>query len=170
MILTAYYGLLRIGEVARGDHMILAKDVHIATNKNKILFLLRSSKTHCASDNLQSIKITSTKQTSWVGTCVDTELICPYALLREYLRIRPKYVNDVEPFFILRDRSPVPPVTIAKILRLALVRGGFTAANYTFRSLRSGRAVDLLHHGISVETIKKLGKWRSNAVFRYLKQ
>ena len=124
--------------------MILAKDVHIATNKDKILFLLRSSKMHCASDNPQSIKITSMKQISRAETCVGTEFICPYALLREHLKIWPKYVNDMAPFFILRDRSLVPPVTIVKILKLALVQGGFAAANYTFDSLRSGRAVDLL--------------------------
>ena len=44
---SAYFGLLRIGEVASsGSHPILARDVQIATNKKKIMFILRSSKTH----------------------------------------------------------------------------------------------------------------------------
>ena len=40
---------------------------------------------------------------------------------------------------------------------------------YSVHSLRAGRANDLLKLGLSVETIKKLGRWKSNAVFRYLK-
>ena len=41
----AYYGMLRIGEVSKGDHPILAKDVHIGMNKRKILLILHTSKT-----------------------------------------------------------------------------------------------------------------------------
>ena len=31
----AYYGLFRVGELAKGDHPVLAKDVEIGTNKRK---------------------------------------------------------------------------------------------------------------------------------------
>ena len=40
---------------------------------------------------------------------------------------------------------------------------------YGTHSLRSGRTCDLYKLGLSVETIKKIGRWKSNAVFRYLK-
>ena len=43
---AAYFGLLRIGEIAKSEHAILARNVHIGTNKNKILFILETSKTH----------------------------------------------------------------------------------------------------------------------------
>ena len=46
MFLTAYYGLFHIGEVAFGTHVILARDIHVGTNKKKLLFMLRSLKTH----------------------------------------------------------------------------------------------------------------------------
>ena len=46
MLLASYYGLLRAGEITQGPHVILAKNVHITTNKKKLMFLLRSSKTH----------------------------------------------------------------------------------------------------------------------------
>ena len=42
---TAYFGLFRVGELATGDHPVLARDVHISYNKRKILFVLRTSKT-----------------------------------------------------------------------------------------------------------------------------
>ena len=58
---SAYYGLLRISEVT-GLHSILAKDVQVGTNKKKILFVLRTSKTHWTNNRPQLIKITSSKK------------------------------------------------------------------------------------------------------------
>ena len=43
---SAYYGLLRVGELTSDDHPVLAKDIHIGMNKKKFLFILRTSKTH----------------------------------------------------------------------------------------------------------------------------
>ena len=56
---TTYYGLLRIGEVAKSPHTILACNTHIRSNKNKILFILLTSKTHGLGDKLQKVKIGS---------------------------------------------------------------------------------------------------------------
>ena len=39
-----YYGLFRAGELAYGPHQLKAKNVQIATNKNKLLFILYTSK------------------------------------------------------------------------------------------------------------------------------
>ena len=43
-----YYGLMRVGEltVNEGGHTVKAKDVHLATNKEKLLVILYTSKTH----------------------------------------------------------------------------------------------------------------------------
>ena len=54
-----YFGLLRISEVSKGSHPILAHDVHIADNKKKFLILLRTSKTLYKNMHPQSIKISS---------------------------------------------------------------------------------------------------------------
>ena len=43
---TAYFGLFRIGELTSGDHPVKAVDVHIGHNKCKMMFILRSLKTH----------------------------------------------------------------------------------------------------------------------------
>ena len=55
----AYYGLFRIGELVQGDHTVKACDVHVAQNKDKVLFLLHSSKTHDESSRPQKIKISA---------------------------------------------------------------------------------------------------------------
>ena len=168
MFIMAYYGLFHIGEVAFGSHVILARDVHVGTNKKKLLFMLRSSKTHRESDFQQTVKIKSSNIKGQTRCHINT--YCPYNMLREFVKLRGKFKDSNEPFFIYRDRSPVTTYSATKTLKLALRKRGFDENNYTFHSLRSGRCVDLLHSGISVETIKKIRRWRSNAIFRYLRQ
>ena len=43
---TAYYGMFRVGELTKGSHPVLANDVKSGENKRKMLFILRTSKTH----------------------------------------------------------------------------------------------------------------------------
>ena len=57
IFMLMYYGLMRIGEVVTGTHTARAKDVHIAHNKDKILIILCSSKTHGFESQPQKIKI-----------------------------------------------------------------------------------------------------------------
>ena len=57
MIMTAYFGLFCIGEITDSDHVIKAKDVHVGVNKDKLLFVLRSSKTHGKGIKPQQIRI-----------------------------------------------------------------------------------------------------------------
>ena len=53
-----YYGLMRVGELTFSDHVLKAKNTHIASNKEKILVVLYSSKTHHPGNIPQEIKIT----------------------------------------------------------------------------------------------------------------
>ena len=179
LLCTSYFGLLRVGELTAGEHPVLARDVHIATNKRKIMLILHTSKMHGKNMRPQTIKITSTQtqKQSELPTQVkeDTKRqskqtkTCPYELLRDYLRIRGSYRSDMEPFFVFSDGSPVTPVQLRNCLKKVLCAAGFQHDLYSIHSLRMGRAYNLLKLGVSVETIKKLGHWRSNAVFRYLK-
>ena len=58
---TMYFGLFRIGEMTTGTHPVRACDVHIGNNKNKMLFVLRTSKTHGTENKPQTVKICSKK-------------------------------------------------------------------------------------------------------------
>ena len=80
----AYYGLLRVGELTLNDHSILARDVHIGSNKKKILFILCSLKTHTKGSPPQMVKITSKPKESIKHHPVVGGLLydyCPYDLL-----------------------------------------------------------------------------------------
>ena len=89
----SYYGLFRIGELTKGTHPILAKDVHIATNKKKLLLILHTSKAHWKGDKSQQIKIK-------VSGSSKKDDNCPFHILQQYLKMRKGYVTLSEPFFV----------------------------------------------------------------------
>ena len=167
LIPTAYFRLFRVGELTLSPHVIKARDVQIGKNKNKLLFILRSSKTHCSSNKPQMVKIQSIEQKN-PQSC-KTKYNCPFTLLKEYLNVRGPAQSKKEQFFVFSDGSPVTPHHMRTNLKALLSRARFQAKYYDTHSLRIGRATDLLNMGISVETIKKLGRWKSNAVFNYLR-
>ena len=166
---TGYFGLFWIGELTKGEHPVLARDVHVGANKRKFLFILRTSKTHGKNVKPQSVKISShNKMSNQCKECNEYRTPCPYSLLRTYAQARGAFSGN-EIFFVFSDGSPVQPRHVRNCLKLVLIRLGFDHKLYTFHSLRIGRSQDLLKYGLSVETIKKLGRWQSNAVFRYLR-
>ena len=166
MFAAGYYGLLRISELTSDvhNHPILAKDIQVGTNKKKLLFILRSSKTHWKDSKPQIVKINST--TTKNGT---TNKYCPFELINDYTSTRPRRQTNKEPLFVFKDRTPVSPNHFRKTLKLMLDKLNINSKLYGSHSLRIGRSSDLLKLGISVETIKKLGRWKSNAVYAYLR-
>ena len=60
LFVSAYFGMLRAGEVTKGPHVVLAENIHIGLNKDKILFVLKSSKMHDKGQKLQLIKFSRT--------------------------------------------------------------------------------------------------------------
>ena len=54
----AYYGMMRVGELTLSPHVLKAKNIHIGNNKDKIMMVLYSSKTHGKESRPQHIKTT----------------------------------------------------------------------------------------------------------------
>ena len=164
---TAYFGLFRIGELTLSNHTVLAKNVHIGVNKDKMLFILHSSKTHDHGKWPQQIKISAVRDRK--ATKKPKNMLCPFTLLRAYLQKRPKHRSDYEQFFIFSDGSPVQPCHFRNMLKLTLNKLEFDSNLYSTHRFRAGHSHDLLDLGVSVETIKKIRRWKSNAVFCYLR-
>ena len=127
---SAYYGLLRVGEMTSGDHPIRVIDVQIGENKNKILFILRTLKTHWRDVKPQTVKITSTN--------FKRPGSCPFEIIREFVRVRRCYLSADEPFFIFKDISLVKPRNMRDTLKLILKRENFKDENYNVHSFRIG--------------------------------
>ena len=169
MFALGYYGLFRIGELTEGDHVAKAANVHIATNKPKILIILYSSKTHSKGAIPQRIKISAIYETERASGFVKRNF-CPFDLMRRYMRARGNFKEDDEQLFILKNSEPVTPSQARTVLKLALSNVGLQSKLYNFHSLRHGRAGEMLKFGYTIEEIRRAGRWRSNAVYTYLKQ
>ena len=163
---SAYYGLLRVGEISAGNHPIKAVDVHIGENKNKLLYVLRSSKTHTENMKPQLVKIAEI--TSGKQTVRKDSLYCPFSIVQHYIEVRPSCKSCIEPFFVFSDRSPLKPAHVRRSLKTILKNFGLDFRSYGTHGFRGGRSCDLYNMGVSVETIKKLGRWKSNAIYAYL--
>ena len=173
LFVTAYYGMFRVGELTQSQHVLKAKDVHIGINKKKLMFILHSSKTHGRDSKPQVIKINGLEYDAVGGRKVSRNVPsskhCPFTILKAYVQARKGRKSDEEQFFVFSDRQVVTQENFRESLRSVLTFLGLQASLYAPHSMRSGNAVQMVEtEGISVETVRKLGRWQSNAVYRYL--
>ena len=159
-----FYGLMRIGEVTQSEHVIRAENVHVATNKDKILLILYSSKTHDEANRPQKIKITANE------TYLKRHF-CPFKLMRNYIAIRTPIQSENEQFFVFSDNSAVTGTCVRNILKMALNNLGLDSSLYGFHSLRIGRTSELINKfNYSISEVKLIGRWRSNVIYKYIRQ
>ena len=165
MLVTMYYGLFRIGEITASPHVVKAKNIFVGVNKNKLMFILYSSKTHSKSNKPQVIKI------SGISKVANAEKLkyCPFDLMKKYSAIRPEYRSNSEQYFVYGDNSAVTPQLFRKVFKQLLEDNNFDMRLYSCLGIRAGRASDLLEMGVSVKTIHLIGRWKSNAVYSYFK-
>ena len=164
LFLVAYYGLMRIGEITQSRHVLKACNVFLGTNKKKFLLILNSSKMHTMADEPQLIKISQLDENSKFK-----RNFCPFTALEVYRKMRGEYLDENEQFFIFSDRSPVKPEMVRNLLKRLLKRLNLNSDLYNCQSFHIGRATDMAKYGIAIDIIKHLGRWKSNAVYNYLK-
>ena len=128
LFIAAYYGLLRVGEVTQGPHVLLANNVHVGVNKKKLLFVLRSSKTHSQGDHPQMIKLNSTAA-SGKGKHRRNKF-CPYTVINSYIQRCPHAISEYEQFFVFADWTPVLPDQVRGLLRQLISRLGLKVQIY----------------------------------------
>ena len=159
-----YYGLMRISELA-ANHAVKACDIHSANNKDKILLVLHSSKTHGLGNKLQNIKIESDQ----AGVSKKIYNFSPFTITEEFLQLRGNYINDNDNLMTFRDNTPVRPKHVRSVLRKCFKRMNLNPKLYDTHSFRIGRATDLMKYGYTLDQIKYLDRWRSNTVFKYIR-
>ena len=164
----SYYGLFRVGELAKGDHPVKAKDINITLNKRKILLILWSSKMHSKESLPQKIKISELGAVNNQGT-KSTAHFCPFKLASDFLRVHGHYSSINEQFFIFQDKSPVTVTAVREVLKKVLKQLNLDEQVFNTQSFRIGRTNDLLKQGVPIEKIKLMGRWKSNAVFKYIR-
>lgn len=161
MYSTAYHGYLRISEMTDGPHALKAQDMIYGTNKEKITFYLRSSKTHSLADQPQIIAIKA--QPEWGRNC-------PVKLITNFANFRGRHSDyPSQPFFLQRDRSPVTPLQFNTNLRFILHTLGLPSLLYGSHSFRVGKTTDGRKSGKSIITLKQEGRWATSTVYKYIR-
>ena len=160
-----------MGELTSGSHPIKASDIHIGQNKEKLLILLYSSKTHGRESRPQKVKIVANNNYNDVqkNAYHNQQFFCPFKIARQYLVVFGNYESDTDPFFIYQDQQPVKPSHIFKVLKDLLKPLNLTPGNYVFQGFRAGRAADLISFGYSIDQVRRAGRWRSNVVYKYIR-
>ena len=160
-----YYGMMRVGELTNGPHAAKACNVHVGRNKDKILVILYSSKMHSKESHPQEIKITSLCQ----DNAEKNAIICLFNAIHNYACVRGGYATKQENFFIFADRSPVLLSHLCKVLCTCIARIHLNPLLFNCHSLRIGCTSDLMKMGVPIEKIKIMGRWKSNAVYKYVR-
>ncbi len=96
---------------------------------------------------------------------------CPVQAMCDYLRVRPN-TKDNSPLFIHFDRSPLSRYQMNSVLSKALSVSGIShLGTWGSHSIRIGAATWFFLQKVSIEEIKKRGRWsqNSNVVFRYIR-
>ena len=130
------------------------------------MFILHSSKTHGKGDKPQIIKISGQNLKSRPKS---QRCFCPFQLLDQYSKARGMYAKENEEFFVFRDHTPMIPNHFRQVLRDTLIQSKLNPDFYCRRAFRSGCDGDLFDKGISVKTMRKIGRWKSSAVYTYLR-
>ena len=107
MFALSYYGMMKISEVAKSDHVLKARNVPAAANKEKLKIILYTSKTHGIGMRPQKIEITS--NSSEKSGSYAKRYFCPLAITNYFMTLRGGYESDDEQFFIFHDDTPVTP-------------------------------------------------------------
>ena len=167
-IITGYYGLFRVGELTTGSDPILVENIYIGNNKWKIQIVLKSSKTHSETSAPQIVQLAGIEKFNL--DLQNNFNYCPCKVVPEYIKVRKTSGGKTGPLFIFQDGRPVSPENLGLVLQRAIKTCGLDETVYGCHSLRSGRALDLMKIGFSVETIKLIGRWKSNAVYKYIRE
>ena len=176
--LLAYFGLMRVGELCKGDHSVKAIDVHLADDNSKVMLVLRSSKTHTTGMRPQTIKIRAnslevddqeSQITKTAMRARQHKLFCPVKYAKKFVSIRPPLKSNKEQFLVFQDNSPLRDYHMRNTLRSVIDKLGLNSNLYDVHSFRIGKATDLMREKMDIEEIKRIGRWRSNAVYDYLR-
>ncbi len=100
--------------------------------------------------------------------------VCPvhlvenYAQKRAQLMVKAKQTSEA-PFFIHQNLASLTRQQVIVMLKKTLRMNGMYKSRYGTHSFRVGRATDLYRLGSSDEQKRHAGRWRSNAMWHYIR-
>lgn len=161
MFLTAFFALLRVGELTTTQYgstnTIQFQDVQLVKTKGNLSHIILNIQQHKHSQGIP-IPITLTRQK-------DSNL-CPVLAISNYMSIRgPK----IGPLFITKEGFPLRSQQFAAILKECITSLGLDPQKYTSHAFRIGGASYADQQNFSETQLKRLGRWNSSAYSKYIR-
>ena len=97
------------------------------------------------------------------------KFFCPFVAVKNYMTLRGGYKNAREQFFVLSDKTPLRAQLVRNTLNDLIKNLGLDNTLYMMHSMRAGRATQLIQLGYPIDVVKCLGRWKSNAIYKYIK-
>ena len=156
MLTTAFYGLMRIGEITSPDaeQAAVKLDQIKFTSDSLIITITKFKHNH----SRQPLDIVMPRQ--------DNTSICPVHAMYSYLQVRGYHPG---PLFCFPDGKPVSRSYFAQQLKNLLIYSGFDTTLYKSHSLRIGGASYYAELGYSDTQIRELGRWKSDSFKIYIR-
>ena len=158
MFAVAFHAFLRIGEItvrspkAVNQHLLGLCSIQMGSNYFNIQFLpYKHSQGKCFS---LSVKKASGPR------------FCPFILLQEFLKL---WGQVDGPLFCLQSGSPVLRQKFDDLLKKALIFAKVNPRSFKGHSFRIGAATWAAAQGSSELAIKQMGRWKSDAYKKYIR-
>ena len=158
MFMIAFHAFLRIGEItsrspkAHNPHLLQLSDVELGAEQFTIHF--KSFKHSQGKTFSLAIKRSSNSQS------------CPLQSLQVYLALRG---TKAGPLFCQQSGSPVPRREFDNLLQRTLVFIQVNPRSFKGHSFRIGAASWAAAQGFSEISIKQMGRWKSDAYKKYIR-
>ena len=159
MFLLAFYGFLRLSEITKTpstSHVLSQNDVSFQFSSGKVCSVTIVFKSYKHSTGQPFSLVINSQSTNF----------CPVQALHSYLQQRPQLPG---PLFVFKSGRPVSPSYFNNFFKSCVALCIGNSKGFSSHSFRIGAATFSLQHGYSSSQITKMGRWRSNAVDKYLR-
>ena len=150
IFLLAFYFALRVGEFTDSRHNINRDQVVVTNHEITLKFLSYKHSANAADTHYIKAKYTR---------------YCVVGALLRFLNLRG---NGNGPLFS-RNKKPISKQVFSGILKRVVSKLGLQNANLKAHSFRIGAASHWAQKGFSEVQIRKMGRWLSNAMDRYIR-
>ena len=157
----AFFGLFRVGELVLSsndlaERPLFISDLHININDDSECMKIYLRKSKCNQHGVSNIVILNPTGTE----------VCPIKAMISYLKVR---TNLTKYIFSHINGKPLTRYQFGAVLSKVIKALRMSHDNYRTHSFRIGAASWLASKGIPDKTIKKMGRWNSNAFLRYIR-
>ena len=160
LFLLSYHACLRASEATVTDTATHTLQLH------NIKFFPNSTTPQSCFIHFHSFKHSDTKTADIVIQAAQAGSPCPVAALINYIQHRGSCPG---PIFLDHNRKPLHRNSFSNYVKKCATLAGLNPTYYNTHSFRIGRATQMAMDNIPTETIRRTGRWKSDAYLKYIR-